>query len=97
MHIETLCFSLLMIFLLEVTMLCVEYNEKALDHPYLLRRQMINKTIIISCRTPTVTIPYSRRFVLSVELFSDPHEAFVMDGFFVVGRLTVLVGNLVVD
>ena len=77
-------------------MLCVEYNEKAFDHPYLLRRQMINKIIIISCRTPTVTIPYNMGFLVSVELFVDPHEAVVMDGFFVVGRLIVLAGNIVV-
>ena len=75
-------------------MLCVEYNEKAFDHPYLLRRQMINKIIIISCRTPTVTIPYN--ILVSVELFVDPHEAVVMDRFFVVGRLIVLAGNIVV-
>ena len=70
--------------------------EKALDHPYLLRRQMISKIIIISCRTPTVAIPYSMRFLLSVELFVDPHESVVMYGFFVVGRLVVVGGNFVV-
>ena len=69
--------------------------EKALDHPYLLRRQMINKIIIISCRIPTVTIPYSRRFLLSVELLVDPHESVVMYGFFVVGKL-VVAGKFVV-